>query len=604
MDRKSIIVVVVCLGLLGIFYKVVDKMYPSVKAPHTATNSVVGAQSLALTNANATNAFEAVGASATTSTATLTTTSQLNISTNQPEEVIVVTNDNARYTFSSYGGGLKLIELVHYPETVATRRGEKKWETNHVAMLNAQSTAPTLAILNGIEQGDGVYQLTSPTPTRVHAEKTLANGLTLVKDFSLSTNYLVTASVRFENHSTQAMTLPAQEWVVGTAAPMSAQDKGDAVGLMWNNGTKSQDISAASYFSARGFACMPRTPPAEYRSGQSNVVWAATHNQFFTMILVPKDAAQEVVGRSINLPPPSADELLENPRANLTPKGLLTTLTYPTTMLAPTQSLQRDFVLFAGPKEYQTLAKISTSLNTDLDSVMGFGFFGIFAKGLLLAMNWLHHTLSLPYGWTIIFITVLIKLIFWPLTAASTRSMKRMQALQPQMKAIADKYKDDPLKKNQKTMEFMKENKVNPMGGCLPMLFQMPIFIGFFTMIRSAIELRGAPFLWIADLSKPDTLFMIPGINFPFNLLPLLMGATMLWQSHMTPPSPGMDPAQQKMMRYMPLIFLVFLYNYSAGMALYWTTNNLLSILQTKLTKTNPTPTPAPVLTSPPKKKK
>jgi YidC/Oxa1 family membrane protein insertase len=142
------------------------------------------------------------------------------------------------------------------------------------------------------------------------------------------------------------------------------------------------------------------------------------------------------------------------------------------------------------------------------------------------------------------------------------------------------------------------------MGGCLPMLFQMPIFIGFFTMIRSAIELRGAPFLWIADLSKPDTLFMIPGINFPFNLLPLLMGATMLWQSHMTPPSPGMDPAQQKMMRYMPLIFLVFLYNYSAGMALYWTTNNLLSVLQTKLTKTNPTPTPAPVLTSPPKKKK
>ena len=134
------------------------------------------------------------------------------------------------------------------------------------------------------------------------------------------------------------------------------------------------------------------------------------------------------------------------------------------------------------------------------------------------------------------------------------------------------------------------------MSGCLPMLIQTPVFIGFFTMIRSAIELRGAHFLWVTDLSKPDTLFMIPGIDFPFNLLPLLMGASMLWQSHLTPPAPGMDPAQAKMMRYMPLLFLVFLYNYSAGLALYWTVNNLLTIVQTKLTK-NIVVTVAPAVT-------
>src|SRR6185369_13061769 len=116
-------------------------------------------------------------------------------------------------------------------------------------------------------------------------------------------------------------------------------------------------------------------------------------------------------------------------------------------------------------------------------------------------------------------------------------------------------------------------------------------------------------FLWVPDLSRPDTLFLIPGLNFPFNLLPLLMGATMLWQAHLTPPSPGMDPVQQKMMRYMPLIFLLFLYNYQAGLALYWTVNNLLTIVQTKLTRTQ-TPEelaaaakPA-VLTPAPKKKK
>jgi len=154
------------------------------------------------------------------------------------------------------------------------------------------------------------------------------------------------------------------------------------------------------------------------------------------------------------------------------------------------------------------------------------------------------------------------------------------------------------------------------MGGCLPMLIQTPVFIGFFTMIRSAIELRGAHFLWVADLSKPDTLFMIPGVTFipfistpdglPFNLLPLFMGGAMLWQSHLTPASPGMDPGQAKLMRYMPLMFLVFLYNYSAGLALYWTVNNLLTIVQTKLTKMNQPPAAAGVVSAltPTQKKK
>ena len=182
--------------------------------------------------------------------------------------------------------------------------------------------------------------------------------------------------------------------------------------------------------------------------------------------------------------------------------------------------------------------------------------------------------------------------------------MKRMQALQPQMNAIKEKYKDDPAKMNKKTMEFMKENKVNPVGGCLPMLIQLPIFIGFYRMIQSAIELRGAPFLWIGDLSQPDTLFIIhglgafpfigiPGVGLPINLLPLIMGATQLWQISLTPPSPGVDPAQQKLMKYMPLMFLVILYNFSAGLTLYWTAQNLLTIAQTKLTKTVPVTVPA-----------
>ncbi|MGH7867217.1 MAG: membrane protein insertase YidC, partial [Candidatus Dormibacteraceae bacterium] len=161
-------------------------------------------------------------------------------------------------------------------------------------------------------------------------------------------------------------------------------------------------------------------------------------------------------------------------------------------------------------------------------------------------------------------ITIIIKVVFWPLTQASTRSAKRMQALQPQIKALQAQYKDDPVKSQRKMMEFWKEHKINPMSGCLPTVIQMPVFIGFFYMIRSAIELRGAHWLWVTDLSRPDTLFLIPGVGFPFNLLPLIMGVTMLWQATLTPPSPGMDPAQAKIMRYMPLMFMVFLYNFSA----------------------------------------
>jgi YidC/Oxa1 family membrane protein insertase len=203
--------------------------------------------------------------------------------------------------------------------------------------------------------------------------------------------------------------------------------------------------------------------------------------------------------------------------------------------------------------------------------------------------------------------------------------MKRMQALQPQMAAIREKYKEDPVKMNRKTMEFMKENKVSPLGGCLPSVLQIPVFFGFYRMIQSAIELRGARFLWVGDLSQSDTLYIIkglgfvpfigiPGVGLPLNLLPLIMGATMLWQSHLAPPSPGMDPMQQKLMRYMPLMFMVFLYNFSAGLTLYWTVQNLLTIAQTKLTRTTDPLAPAapgkaapakgPVLTPPQKKRK
>jgi YidC/Oxa1 family membrane protein insertase len=230
-------------------------------------------------------------------------------------------------------------------------------------------------------------------------------------------------------------------------------------------------------------------------------------------------------------------------------------------------------------------------MGNNIDLIMDFtGVFGFFSKLLLLSMNGLHAA-GLPYGLTIIAITVIIKVVFWPLTNASTKSQKRMQALQPQLKAITDKYKDDPAKKNEKTMEFYKQNKVSPLGSCLPSLLQLPVFIGFYWMLRGAIELRGAHFLWAFDLCQPDTIGRIAG--FPINPFPLIMGATQLWQSHMMPPSPGMDPGQQKLMRWVPLLMIGIFYRMSSGLTLYWTVSNLLSILQLKLTKTTGATAPA-----------
>jgi YidC/Oxa1 family membrane protein insertase len=310
-----------------------------------------------------------------------------------------------------------------------------------------------------------------------------------------------------------------------------------------------------------------------------------------------------MVARPVSLPPyPNVEPVPGAPAL----QGIQTALVYPTTPLAAHQAIERQIVFFAGPKEYRLLARIGDQFQNQADLVMQFGkFSGFFAKALLLAMNWLHDVTRLGYGGTIVLITVLIKVLFWPLTAASTRSMKRMQLLAPEMKALKEKYKDDMQKFTQKQWELYRKHKVSPVSGCLPMAIQMPVFIGFFMMIRSAIELRGAHFLWIADLSKPDTLFLIPGTTFPFNLLPLLMGGSMLWQSHLQPPSPGMDPTQQKMMRYMPLMFLVFLYSYSSGLALYWTVNNVLTVVQTKLTKMKQEPVaPAVSVLTPVSKKK
>ena len=572
MDRKTIAVFAVCIGFVVLWQAVLVPKYFMEKRPVTAVNTNAAPIAISGTASNAT-------ATASTAAGPATAFARADISTNAPEQLLVITNENARYIFTSRGGGLKEIELVKFPETIARSRKDST-NTHKVATLNTHAHLPVLGIL-GSEAlvGDGVFTLTE-TAGVVRAEKTLPNGLRLVKEFALSTNYLVHAKVRFENTSSSSLALPVQEWVVGTATPMGDDDDGSAVGIMWYDGSKNHDTLTA-YFDNKTLVCFPGTPKTEYHDDATNIVWTATHNQFFASIVMLDAPAAQIVSRAIQLPRPIEGKFsTTNSPAR---KGFETTVHYPATTLEAGKTLERKVNLFVGPKEYKTLASIASRYDNNADQAMGFGFFGFFSKALLLVMNWLHSALSVSYGWAIIVITVLLKIIFWPLTAASTRASQKMAALAPQIAALKEKHKDDPAKFSAKQMEFYKENKINPVAGCLPMLVQLPVFFGFFTMLRTAIELRGASFLWAVDLSKSDTIFFVSG--FPINPLPLLYIGTAIWQTHVTPMSPGMDPAQAKMMRWMPLMFLVILYNFSSGLALYMTVNNLLTILQTKMTK-------------------
>ncbi len=600
MDRKTVLLLVASFGALFLWQWLVGVWYPPTKVPLRGTNLLASATNTLTTNATAT-----ANPAVLTQAATVSSTNQvIAIAADAPEAVEVFETGQAILTFTSRGGGLKQVQLKGFLETVGCDRAPG---TNQFAMLNDHARVPVLAMQAGDALGDNNFKLTRISTTTLTAEKTLPSGLRVVKQFDLGSNYQMTARVRIENTSTQAVLLPEQQISGGTATPMSAHDDMTTMGVLWYNGQKPEDTKHPWFNDGGGW--FSKSPPRhEYSSGPNRILWTAAHNQFFTIALVAANTnsyGSQFAAQRIDLPPPTGAEIATDSKIVRAPHGLETSVSYPAVTLPPGQAVERQFTIYAGPKSEKLLA----SVGRGTDAIMDFGFFSIISKVMLRFMNGIHAVIApiIPhklgeYAMSLVLMTILIKLAFWPLTAKSTRSMKKMQALSPELKKLQEKYKDDPMKMNKKVMEFWRENKVSPMSGCWPMMIQMPIFFGLFYMIRSAIELRGQPFLWACDLSKPDTLRLIAG--FPLNPLPLIMGVTMFFQARLTPATPGMDPAQQTMMKYMPLIFMVFLYNQPAGLTLYWTVQNLLTILQTKLTSTKTATEAVAVTVVPPKKKK
>jgi YidC/Oxa1 family membrane protein insertase len=232
------------------------------------------------------------------------------------------------------------------------------------------------------------------------------------------------------------------------------------------------------------------------------------------------------------------------------------------------------FVVYVGPSEYARLAAIKVQFERAVD--MGWNWLLPVSTVLLQVMNLLYKLLP-NYGVAILLLATLVRLLLHPLNMTSIKSMRAMQRLQPEIERIREKYKDDAQALNTATMALYKENKVNPAGGCLPMLLQMPLFLALYQVLFNAIELRQAPFVaWINDLSAPDVLASIPGLPIPLRLLPILMAGSGFLTQKMTPT----DPRQAPTMYMMNLMMLVFFYNLPSGLVLYWTWMNVLTAAQ------------------------
>lgn len=232
--------------------------------------------------------------------------------------------------------------------------------------------------------------------------------------------------------------------------------------------------------------------------------------------------------------------------------------------LAPGENKTASARLYAGPQKQEELKALAPGL----EHVVDYGWLTILAYPMFVLLSWLHKLVD-NWGVAIILLTVLIKAAFYPLSAASYKSMAQMRKFAPRMQQLKERYGDDRQKLHEAMMKIYKEEKINPLGGCLPMLVQIPFFIALYWVLLSAVELRQAPFaLWITDLSEKD----------PYYVLPVLMAISMFIQTKLSPPSP--DPMQQKVMMFMPLAFSVFFFFFPAGLVLYWLVNQLLSILQ------------------------
>lgn len=504
------------------------------------------------------------------------------VSLPEKETLYVLENDLIRATFTSRGGALRSVALKAYPQT-------QKSNTPYV--LLSPDTLPFLA-LNFTNRADGSdlnnYRMISQSSDSIIFARTIANGVVLERRYTLTSptkdrsaqGYLINQTLSWHNVSSSDLQLPAFSMNAGIAQldmldaqgkPVLKADAAHAMALDFGY-YDGKDPHFVYINTFKGSAFLFWNSPARDLIEQKGLTaWASADSKFFSIICTPRKdtTATGVLTHEI-----VADNGSEAITGSLQFNGPL---------VAAGGTVAYGLQSYFGPKEY---ARLST-LTEHQDEVMQFAYnwwpifawlgaiAAFFSKLFISMLNWLAGAVH-NYGVAIILLTLVIRLAMWPFTAAAAQASKKMATVQPMLKELQEKYKNSPEKLQRETVKLFQEYQVNPLAGCLPALFQIPVFLGFFYMLRSAAELRFEHFLWIQDLSMPDTVAYLG--SFPVNPLPVVMLVTMYFQMKLTP-SAG-DPEQRKVMMLTPFLFSFLLYSFSAGLTLYWTLSNLISIIQ------------------------
>ena len=430
-----------------------------------------------------------------------------------------------------------------------------------------------------IVDGQGPETLTFTT--------TIGDKLRVAKQFVFHANsYFVDMTVAFQNVSDEPLLMGGNEPANGYELQWGRGINADLLPYEKRSGKRGRHgKEGAKVYIDNGKLQRELKPERALET----VLWAGMDSQYFSALMIPD---QQIA---------ATYRLTETPQANTTSDITVSaptdtaSLVIPGFYLPPQSKESHDFRLYVGPKD-DTILKTIKAPNTsetsetalNLSKIIDFGFFGVIAWGMLWVFKAVHSVFG-NYGISIILLTALVKIFSYPFTHRAHKSMKKMQKLQPQLLELKEKYRDDPQKLNRATMRVYKENGVNPLGGCIPWLPQIPIFWALFALLGSAVELRGAPFLlWIDDLSAPDTLIELP-FTIPLiftqidaiRLLPIINGlTTWLQQKFVGNMAPATDNMQMKLMQFMPLIFVFIFYNWASGFVLYWLCNNIFTVAQ------------------------
>ena len=501
-----------------------------------------------------------------------------------------LTNEYSTLVFTNHSGGVREVKLKEFS------RLSRDYNMTHVgdSMLSLSFEDEEGRKLPGVLSSPREYKRVRSDESSVVYEWELPNVLRIERIYSRENNstYLFDHRTILTNLSTNPLALERVKLNLGTAFRMPR---------LYNPFDNAATYLNVGYYNAglplaEGCSCaecsgridgqkeeffqlneMGVTGELEKRK-LSQAKWACVNNQFFVNIIRPTSDLSNtwIGGKSIQMTGSDEEEI----------QGVSGTMSFPIGILRSQESKEFSLHVYAGPKDYAGLA----SLGHEQKKVMQFGVFWWISEPFSWVLNKLHGLLG-SYGLAIIVLTILVKLILWPLTAQATRSQKKMQSLQGPMSKLREKHKGNSQKLNQEMMKFYKEHKVNPFAGCWPILIQIPIFLGMFWMLRSAAELYGQSFLWATDLSEQDHVAQVQG--FSLNVLPILMVITQWFQMKLNPMQmgPELSDAQRinaKMMRFMPFMFLIFLYFFSSALVLYWTIQNLMTILQTLITKKAP----------------